>query len=68
MKTGNMVIKNLRLKKILLEDQGIPFTIESGRIHEIRGKISLAKMGTEPTEVSVEGINLLLCNEFFNKN
>lgn len=66
MKTGNMVIKNLRLKKIFLEEQGLPFTIQSGRVHEIKAKIALAKMGTEPTEVSVEGINLLICKQNFN--
>lgn len=58
---GNISITNLEVKKTLLKDFNVPLAVQSGKIKQINAKISLAKIGIEPTEVSIEGISLTLC-------
>ena len=58
---GNISITNLEVKKTLLKEFNIPFAIRSGKIKQINAKISLAKIGTDPTEVNIDGISLTIC-------
>lgn len=57
---GNVEIKNLRIKKSVINQLNIPFELKFGMIEHIKMKIPWTSLQSSPVEAYLKGLYILI--------